>query len=82
MERREEEKISVLNAMHMIVSSWSAVSQRTITNSFKHCGFMQETTSIAGNFMPSMEEDGSSINDNDFKSLNPASTQLQPSLNL
>ncbi|KAL3198602.1 hypothetical protein MRX96_014417 [Rhipicephalus microplus] len=36
--REEEKKISVLEAMHMIASSWSAVSQTTIANSFKCSG--------------------------------------------
>ncbi|KAL1487095.1 hypothetical protein MTO96_046674 [Rhipicephalus appendiculatus] len=75
MERSEEEKkISVLDAMHMIASSWSAVSQSTIANSFKHCGFVRETVSTAGDTTSSMEEDSSAIDDDDFERLNPTTT--------
>ncbi|KAH6947161.1 hypothetical protein HPB50_017234 [Hyalomma asiaticum] len=73
MERCKEE-ISVLDAMYIIASSWSTVSESTMTNSFEHCGFMRETAFTAGNFTPSMQEDASSIDDDEFESLNPAST--------
>ncbi|KAL1474557.1 hypothetical protein MTO96_037877 [Rhipicephalus appendiculatus] len=75
MERSEEEKkISVLDAMHMIASSWSAVSQGTIANSLKHCGFVRATVSTAGDSTSSMEEDSSAIDNDDFERLNPATT--------
>ncbi|KAH8009847.1 hypothetical protein MRX96_000805 [Rhipicephalus microplus] len=75
IERSEEEKeISVLDAIHMIASSWSAVSQTIIANSFKHCGFMRETASTAGDSTSSMDEDLSAIKDNAFERLNPATT--------
>lgn len=56
MERSEEEMISVLDATNMITSSLSAVSQSTIANSFKHCGFVRETASIASDSRSSMED--------------------------
>lgn len=74
MKRSKEEKISVVNAMHMITSSLSAVSQSTIANSFKHCGFMRETASIASDSTSSMEEVATSVNNYDFGYLNPATT--------
>lgn len=67
MKRSEEEKkISVLDAMHMIASSWSAVSQTTVANSFKHCGFVRETASTAGDSITSINEDSSAIDEDDF----------------
>ncbi|KAL3221090.1 hypothetical protein MRX96_029647 [Rhipicephalus microplus] len=73
MKRSEEEKkISVLDAMHMIASSWSAVSQTTVANSFKHCGFVRETASTAGDSITSINEDSSAIDEDDFERLNPA----------
>ncbi|KAH7974509.1 hypothetical protein HPB49_016353 [Dermacentor silvarum] len=79
MERSEEEKISVLDAMHMIASSWSAVSQSTIANSFRHCGFVRETASTAdastaGDSTSLMEENASTVDDDDFERLHPSTT--------
>ncbi|XP_037290737.2 tigger transposable element-derived protein 4 [Rhipicephalus microplus] len=40
MERKQmATKLSVLDAMHYIASAWDAVTQETIANSFRHCGF-------------------------------------------
>ncbi|KAL3183227.1 hypothetical protein MRX96_034278 [Rhipicephalus microplus] len=60
--------------MHIIASSWSAVSQTTIANSFKHCGFVREATSTAGDSTSSMDEDSSAIGDDndDYERLNRA----------
>ncbi|KAL3234098.1 hypothetical protein MRX96_022843 [Rhipicephalus microplus] len=75
MERSEEEKkISLLDAMHMIASKRSPVSQTTIANSFKHCGFVQEAASTAGDSTSLMYEDSSAIDANDFEHLNQATT--------
>lgn len=56
MERRESgDKVSVLDAMHFLASSWDAVPQSSIANSFKHCGFKREAASSAGDTTPSMD---------------------------
>ncbi|KAH7961476.1 hypothetical protein HPB52_009319 [Rhipicephalus sanguineus] len=40
MERKQmATKLSVLDAMHYIASAWDAVTQETIANFFRHCGF-------------------------------------------
>lgn len=82
MERSEEEKISILDAMHMISCSLSAVSQSTIANSFKHCGFVPQclnalcivTASIASDSTSSMEKIATPVDDHDFGHLNSATT--------
>lgn len=84
VEHSGEEMIFVLDAMHMITSSLSAVSQSTIANSFKHSGFVQETASIASDSTSSMEDIATSADDYDFGHLNPATTftkfvEVQPS---
>ncbi|KAH8036259.1 hypothetical protein HPB51_021930 [Rhipicephalus microplus] len=73
-EPSEEKKISLLAAMQAIASSWSAVSQTTISNSFQHCGFARETVSTAGDSTFSMDEYSSAIHENDFERLKPAKT--------
>ncbi|KAK8757679.1 hypothetical protein V5799_004693 [Amblyomma americanum] len=76
MERNgSERKITVLDAMHFIAGSWNAVSQSTIANSFKHCGFKRETASSAGDATTSMPlEADAGFADDDFEGLNLATT--------
>ncbi|KAL3248218.1 hypothetical protein MRX96_056629 [Rhipicephalus microplus] len=72
MKCSKEEKISVLDAMHMIATSWSMMSQTTNALSFKHCGFVQETASTADDSTSLMDEDSSAIDEDDFEHLNLA----------
>lgn len=72
-----EEKVSVLDAMHFIASSWNAVSQSTVANSFKHCGFKRETASSVGDSTTLINctlKANAGFADDDFESLNLATT--------
>ncbi|KAK8782047.1 hypothetical protein V5799_016612 [Amblyomma americanum] len=61
--------------MRFIASSWNAVSQSTIANSFKHCGFKRETASSAGDATTSMPlEADAGFADDDFERLNLTTT--------
>ncbi|XP_057327621.1 tigger transposable element-derived protein 4-like [Microplitis mediator] len=40
IEKKEEEKFTILDAIFMISQAWQNVTQRTIANCFKHAGFI------------------------------------------
>ncbi|KAH7940637.1 hypothetical protein HPB49_002736 [Dermacentor silvarum] len=61
MERSEEEKISVLDAMHMIASSWSAGIVACARDCLHCCA------STAGDSTSLMEENASTVDDDDFE---------------
>jgi hypothetical protein len=63
IERKSELKLNVMQAMHMIVASWNAVSLATIVNCFRKAGF------TATHMPPGEDEDEDDVKEEDCRKL-------------